>query len=132
MRGGSLLLPLFSSDKKVAKKSLRLNFCHLKSNANLGPRRVTSAAKLLRRGSLYAAARFAAFTTRQKLGRLSGCAGSWLNLFRKNCQRYAVAQAEVRFARQMESMERPAPAALLRSKNRLNSSPKVLFFATFF
>jgi hypothetical protein len=37
LRGGSLLSPLFSGDKKVAKKSLRLNFWGLKCDVNLAP-----------------------------------------------------------------------------------------------
>ena len=42
----------------------------------------------------------------------------------------AVDIAEWRFAQQKESLERKGPAAVLRSKNRINS--RALFFATFF
>jgi hypothetical protein len=38
--------------------------------------------------------------------------------------------AEWRFAQQKESLKRKGPAAVLRSKNRINSN--VLFFVTFF
>jgi hypothetical protein len=41
----------------------------------------------------------------------------------------AVGQAEWRFAQQKESLERKGPAAVLQSKNRLNS--RALFFASF-